>query len=182
MRTASQTVGPYLSIGLPWPDGPFVVPDGTPGAIWIRGIVTDGGGEPIPDALVETWQADPAGRFAHPEDAGGGGTTFRGFGRCPTDADGAFAVLTLKPGSVPGPDGRPQAPHIDVSVFARGLLKQLVTRLYFGDEAVANGSDPVLGSIAAAAARATLVAVPTDDGYRFDIRLQGDHETVFFDV
>ena len=119
-RTPSQTVGPYLAIGLPWPDGPFVVPEGTPGGIWIRGRVTDGTGSVVPDALIETWQADPNGRFAHPADGDGMATTFRGFGRCPTDVDGCYAILTLKPGRIAGPDGGLQAPHIDVSILAAG--------------------------------------------------------------
>ena len=160
VRTPSQTVGPYLSIGLPWPDGPFVVPIGSPGAIWIRGVVTDGAGATVPDALIETWQADPDGRFAHPADGGGGSTTFRGFGRSATDERGEFGILTLKPGVVPGADGLPQAPHIDVSVFARGLLKRLVTRIYFGDEGNANAADPVLRSIVDERVRSTLIAVP----------------------
>lgn len=182
-RTPSQTVGPYLSIALPWPDGPFVVPEGTPGAFWIRGVVTDGAGAPVSDALIETWQADPDGRFAHPADPGRGVTRFRGFGRCPTDDRGEFAILTLKPGIVPAADGQPQAPHLDVSVFARGLLKRLVTRLYFGDEAEANGADPVLLGIRDERIRATLIAAPAPaGGYGFDIRLQGDDETAFFDV
>ncbi len=189
-RTPSQTVGPFFAFSLPWPDGPCVVPDGSAGAIWIRGRVTDGQGAPVPDALVETWQADGAGRFAHPDDPrNAGGSTaaptpegFRGFGRCPTDDDGRYGILTVKPGMVPGPDGEPQAPHVDVSVFARGLLTRLVTRIYFADEPDANASDPVLGLIPDPAARATLIAERADDGYRFDIRLQGDRETVFFDV
>ncbi len=181
-RTPSQTVGPYLSIGLPWPDGPFVVGAEEPDAIWIRGTLTDGAGEPVPDGLVETWQADPDGRFAHPADGGGDATTFRGFGRCPTDGDGCFAIRTRKPGPVPAPDGRLQAPHVDVSVFARGLLTRLITRIYFDDEAAANETDPVLGSIADPDARRTLIASSLPDGYRFDIRLQGEDETVFFDV
>ncbi len=181
-RTPNQTVGPYLRIGLTWPDGPYVVADGTPGAVWIRGRVTDGAGAIVPDALIETWQADPDGRFPHPEDPHRPPTTFRGFGRCPTDADGRYAILTHKPGVVPDPDGRPQAPHIDVSVFARGLLKHLVTRIYFADETTANEADAVLSGIADPAARATLIAEPIADGYRFDIRLQGERETVFFDV
>jgi protocatechuate 3,4-dioxygenase alpha subunit len=181
-RTPSQTVGPYLSLGLPWPDGPFVVADGTAGAIWIRGRVTDGAGAVVPDALIETWQADPDGRFAHPADGDGAATTFRGFGRGPTDGDGCYAILTLKPGIVPGPDGVPQAPHVDVSIFARGLLKHLVTRIYFEDEPEANASDPILVAIDDPALRSTLIAEPTADGYRFDIRLQGERETVFFDV
>ena len=181
-RTPSQTVGPYLAIGLPWPDGPFVTPVDDADGIWIRGAVVDGAGAVVPDALVETWQADPDGHFAHPVDAGGNSTTFRGFGRCQTDADGVYAIRTRKPGRVPAPDGRLQAPHIDVSVFARGLLTRLVTRIYFGDEAEANDGDPVLNSIEDVVARRTLLAQSTPDGYRFDIRLQGEKETVFFDV
>lgn len=182
--TPSQTVGPFFSIGLSWPDGPFAVPEGTPGALWLRGRVLDGAGDPVPDALVETWQADPDGCFDHPDDPRGGAERadgFRGFGRSATDADGRFAILLLKPGALPGPDGGRQAPHVDVSVFARGLLRRLVTRLYFPEEEAANAADPVL-ALLDDAARATLVATRTDDGYRFDIRLQGDGETAFLDV
>jgi protocatechuate 3,4-dioxygenase alpha subunit len=166
--TPSQTVGPYFSIGLPWPDGPEVVPDGTERAIWLRGRVLDGEREPIPDALIETWQADPDGRY----DAAG----FRGFGRCPTDADGNWAIRTVKPGATAG-----QAPHIAVSVFARGLLNRVVTRIYFADEEDANAADPVLAGLDDAA-RTTLVAAREGDGYRFDVRLQGPDETAFFAV
>jgi len=180
-HTPSQTVGPYLSIGLPWPDGPDVVLDGTPGAFWLYGVVTDGAGEPVPDALIETWQADPAGRFDHPDDPRGAVSGFRGFGRCPTDDSGRWAIRTLKPGPVPGPGGAPQAPHIDMSVFARGLLHRVVTRVYFADEEPANATDAVLGGVPAER-RATLIAVPDETGYRFDIRLQGDDETVFFAI
>ncbi|BCB87657.1 protocatechuate 3,4-dioxygenase subunit alpha [Phytohabitans suffuscus] len=180
MTTPSQTVGPYLSIGLPWPDGPDVVAEGVPGAFWLHGTVTDGAGEPIPDALVETWQADPTGRFDHPNDPRGAVSGFRGFGRCPTDDSGRYAIRTLKPGPVPGPDGVPQAPHIDVSVFARGLLHRVVTRVYFAGEE-ANAADPVLAGVPRAR-RATLLAVPDETGYRFDIRLRGDDETVFFAI
>jgi protocatechuate 3,4-dioxygenase alpha subunit len=179
--TPSQTVGPFLSIGLPWPDGPDVVPDGTPGAVWLHGVVTDGAGTPLPDALIETWQADPDGRFDHPDDPRGRVPGFRGFGRCPTDDDGRYAIRTLKPGRVPGPDDTAQAPHVDVSVFARGLLHRVVTRIYFADEAAANATDPVLASVPEPR-RATLVATRDARGYRFDIRLQGDDETVFFAV
>jgi protocatechuate 3,4-dioxygenase, alpha subunit len=159
-----------------------VVPTGTQGAIWIRGVVTDGAGSQVPDALIETWQADPDGHFDHPADRENGSTVFRGFGRCPTDERGAFEILTLKPGVVLDAEGRPQAPHIDVSVFGRGLLKRLVTRLYFGDEDDANAVDPLLISIDDEPVRSTLIATPSADGYRFDIRLQGDRETAFFDV
>jgi len=174
--TPSQTVGPYLSIGLTWPDGPFVVAEDAPGAVWIRGTVRDGAGEPVTDALVETWQADSRGHFAHPEDPGGRSVEFRGFGRCPTDPHGRFEIRTVVPGEIPG-----QAPHIDVSIFARGLLSRLVTRIYFADRPEANESDPVLRSVPAER-RTTLLAEPDADGYRFDVRLQGEGETVFFDV
>jgi protocatechuate 3,4-dioxygenase alpha subunit len=178
--TPSQTVGPFLHIGLSWSDGPDVVPAGTPGAVTIAGRVLDGAGEPVPDGLVETWQADPDGRFAHPDDPRGKTAEgFRGFGRCATDADGWYAIRTLKPGPLPTPDGRTEAPHLDVSVFARGLLDRLVARIYFPDEP-ANEDDPVLASIGDPARRATLIAASTMDGYRFDIHLQGEHETVFF--
>ena len=171
-RTPSQTVGPFFAVALPWPDGPYAAPEGTPGAVWLRGRVADGDGRAVPDALVETWQADP------PAIASG----FRGFARCPTDADGWYAILTLKPGTVPGPEGSVQAPHVDVSVFARGLLNRVVTRIYFPDEEAANAADPVLSAVDDAGRRATLVAERADGGYRFDVRLRGERETVFFDV
>jgi len=186
--TPSQTVGPYLSIGLPWPDGPTVVPEDTPGAITITGRLLDGEGAPIPDGLIETWQADPDGRFAHPDDPRGApahGTSFRGFGRCPTAPDGSYRIVTLRPGALPSPDGGWEAPHLDVSVFARGLLDRVVTRIYFSDEAEANADDPVLSAITDPARRDTLIAT-ADAGdktrFQFTIRLQGEHETVFFDV
>jgi protocatechuate 3,4-dioxygenase alpha subunit len=180
--TPSQTVGPYFAIGLTWEDGPYVVPEGTEGAIWIRGRVTDGEGEPVPDAVIETWQADPDGRFDHPDDPRGtSGSGFRAFGRAGTNADGEYAILTLKPGPVPGPGGMTQAPHVDMSVFARGLLNRCVTRVYFADEAEANASDPVLASVPEER-RDSLVARRTDDGYRLDVRLQGEDETVFFEL
>jgi protocatechuate 3,4-dioxygenase alpha subunit len=171
--TPSQTVGPYLELILPWPDGPTVVAVGTAEAFWIRGRLFDGAGEPVPDGVVETWQAAPDGRFDNPG--------FRGFGRSTTDPDGRWEVHTLKPGVVCLFDGRPQAPHVAVSVLARGLLDRLVTRIYFADEIGANASDPVLQAVDPAR-RATLLARPTGDGYEFDIHLQGDDETVFFDV
>jgi len=181
--TPAQTVGPYLHIGLPWPDGPLAAAEGAPGAVWIRGTVYDGAGQPVTDALVETWQADPDGRFDHPDDPRGARAYpgFRAFGRCPTGADGGYGIHTLKPGTVPGPHGD-QAPHIDVSLFARGMLHRVVTRLYFPEEEAANAADPVLNSIDDPGARATLVAEAASDGYRFDIRIQGDGETVFFDI
>jgi protocatechuate 3,4-dioxygenase alpha subunit len=185
--TPSQTVGPFLGMGLPWPDGPYVVAEGTPGAIIIGGTLTDGAGDPIPDGLIETWQADPAGRFDHPDDPRGapaGGTGFRAFGRCATGPDGGYHIITLRPGALPSPDGGTEAPHLDVSVLARGLLDRVVTRIYFSDEAAANAADPVLGSVDPER-RDTLIAVAepgTEGRYRFDIRLQGQGETVFFDV
>jgi protocatechuate 3,4-dioxygenase, alpha subunit len=168
MTTPGQTVGTYFSIGLPWEDGPDVVPAGTEGAIWLRGTVLDGAREPIPDALIETWQADSDGRYETPG--------FRGFGRVPTDADGRWAIRTVKPGAAGG-----QAPHIAVSVFARGLRHRVVKRVYFADEEEANAADPVLAGLDAGA-RATLVAAREEDGYRFDVRLQGPDETAFFAV
>ena len=177
--TPSQTVGPFLAVVLPWPDGPSVVSEG---GVVITGRLLDGAGEPVPDGLIETWQADPEGRFDHPSDPRGRFPGFRGFGRCPTDADGRFALRTLKPGALPTPDGEVEAPHLDVTVFARGLLRHLVTRLYFPDEAQANAADPVLRSLNAAD-RDALIAVPDGmDRLRFDIRLQGDGETPFFTV
>lgn len=179
--TPSQTVGPFFSHALPWPDGPYVVPAGTAGAFWLRGRVLDGAGDPVPDALVESWQADPAGRFAHPDDPRGSDVDFRGFGRCPSDADGRWAILTVRPGRVPDAAGHMQAPHIDLSIFARGLLDRVVTRVYLPDEPDANAEDPVLSRIPEDR-RSTLVATPEENGFRFDVHLQGERETVFFSV
>jgi protocatechuate 3,4-dioxygenase alpha subunit len=183
--TPSQTVGPYFAIGLPWPDGPWAVAEDTPGAIRIAGVVYDGAGVPVPDALIEIWQADPDGRFADLHGHGGPSELpgFRGFARCgQEDGDGSFEIVTVKPGPVPGLHGLAQAPHIDVSVFARGMLHRCVTRIYFGDEPEANATDPVLARVPGER-RGTLIAQPTDGGgYRFDIRLQGEGETVFFAV
>ena len=182
--TPSQTVGPYFAIGLPWDIGPFVVPEGTPGAIKLTGAVYDGHGEPVPDHLIETWQADPEGRFADLHGHGGPSQVegFRGFARYGLeDGDGRYEIVTLKPGPVPGPGAVMQAPHIDMSVFARGMLNRCVTRIYFADEQGANAADPVLTSVPAER-RHTLIAQPTALGYEFDIRLQGHEETVFFDL
>ena len=183
-QTPSQTVGPYLAIGLTWEDGEYAVEPGRPGAFWLRGRLLDGAGEPVPDGMVETWQADPDGRFDHPDDPRGVARTpgFRGFARSLTDPDGRWAVHTLKPGPVPDGLGGMQAPHIDVSVFARGLLDRVVTRVYFADEDQANTHDGTLRALPDDAARSTLVARATDDGYRLDITLQGPDETVFFRV
>ena len=181
--TPSQTAGPFLHIGMLWPDGPTVVDADTPGALWIGGRILDGAGDVVADALVETWQADAAGRFASSEDPRGAIDGFRGWGRCETDADGGWRIRTVKPGPVPGPDGAPQAPHIDVTLHARGLLRQLFTRIYFADEREANAVDPVLTGLPDDAARRSLLATPTDGGYAIDILLQGgDDATCFFDV
>jgi protocatechuate 3,4-dioxygenase alpha subunit len=188
--TPSQTVGPFFAIGLPWTDGPQVVPEETAGALVIAGRVLDGAGEPVPDALVETWQAAPDGSFGHPDDPreGARGTAFRvaacrRFGRCPTGPDGGYRIVTLRPAPLPCGDGRTEAPHLDVSVFARGLLDRLVSRIYIPDVEAANAADPVLSGIPERRRRDTLIAAAGAAGeFRFDIRLQGEGETVFFDV
>ena len=172
--SGSQTVGPYLHIGLLRElIGPEVVARAHPEAIVVRGQLLDGAGAPVPDGMIETWQADPAGRY----DAPG----FSGIGRSGTDDDGWFELVTVKPGRVEYPDGRLQAPHIAVSVFARGLLKRLVTRLYFADEVTANDEDPVLARLSALE-RSTLLGVPDEGFIRFDIRLQGTGQTTFFAI
>ena len=171
--TPSQTIGPFFRIGAAWMETPNLVPADSAdsadsaAAISLTGQVFDGAGAPVSDAMVEIWHADPNGAF--PRD-------WQGFGRRLTDEDGRFAFLTVKPGRVDSG----QAPHIDVSIFARGLLQRLVTRMYFPDEEEANAADPVLTSIEQPVARATLVAVGTPPDLRFDIHLQGDDETVFF--
>jgi protocatechuate 3,4-dioxygenase, alpha subunit len=183
--TPSQTVGPFFSFGLEWDDGPFAVPEGTAGAIRVEGRLLDGAGDPVPDGLIETWQADPDGRFAHPDDPRGAVEwgDFRGFARCPTDGEGRWSILTLKPGPIPGPGDSLQAPHIAVTVLARGLLARLVTRIYFGDEEAANAADPVLGSLRGGEAdRATMIAAQVEGGYRHEIHLQGPDETVFLAI
>jgi protocatechuate 3,4-dioxygenase alpha subunit len=181
--TPSQTAGPFLAIGLTWVDGPSVVPVDTPGAIRISGQVLDGAGEPVPDAVIETWQAAPDGGFDHPDDPRDrvSSSSFRGFGRCPTDEEGVFTITTVKPGPLPAGDGRTEAPHLDVSIFARGLLDRLVTRIYFPDESEANAADPVLLSLSDAERR-TLIAAAEGRNLRFDIHLQGENETAFFQL
>jgi protocatechuate 3,4-dioxygenase alpha subunit len=183
--TPSATVGPYLAIGLTWPDGIWAASEGVEGGIWIRGRVFDGAGQVVPDAMVETWQADPDGGFPSPEDPRGAAAYpgFRGYARAQTvEPPGEFGIFTLKPGRVPDGEGGLQAPHIDVSLFARGILDRVVTRIYFADETDANAEDVVLRSLPSDEARRTLIAEPTDDGYRLDLYLQGDRETVFFAV
>jgi protocatechuate 3,4-dioxygenase alpha subunit len=135
--TPSQTVGPFFHFALTEEDWLRLVALDHPQAIRIEGTVRDGAGEPATDAMVEIWQANSDGRYAHPEDHRDElplEEGFTGFGRCQTDPEGRYEFVTVKPGAVPGPDGLPQAPHIDVAIFARGLLRQVVTRIYFPDE------------------------------------------------
>jgi protocatechuate 3,4-dioxygenase alpha subunit len=179
--TPSQTVGPFFHYALPYDAGPRLVPEDALDAIRLSGVVLDGEGSPVPDALVEIWHAGPDGKFCDHPGVYAEPTQFRGFGRCGTDADGGYQFRTLKPAGVPTLDGGPQAPHIAMSVFARGMLRRLVTRVYFHDEAQANAADPLLAALDPARA-ATLVARRVDGGYRFDVRIQGDQETVFLDV
>lgn len=191
--TPSQTVGPYFKHGLTpgndyaWNDAfgnDLVTPDVSGERICIVGQVFDGEGKVIPDSMMEIWQADAQGHFADPQDERAApNATFKGFGRCGTDANGGFEFRTIKPGPVPGPGGKQQAPHILLAVFARGMTQQTITRIYFGDEAV-NAADLIL-ALVPAERRATLIAKrePGDVAtYRLDVHLQGDKETVFFDL
>ena len=182
--TPCQTVGPFFAILVPQQGRLSLAIDGTPGErIMLEGAIRDGAGRSVPDALVEIWQANAAGRYNHPDDARttAADTTFDGFGRVHADAGGCFVVETIKPGPVPGPGGRLQAPHLLVGLFARGLLTRLVTRVYFEDEP-ANRDDPILAEVAPDR-RPTLVAVRREPGcYGHAIVLQGPGETVFFDV
>jgi protocatechuate 3,4-dioxygenase alpha subunit len=176
--TPSQTVGPYLAIALlDPPTTPQLVAADAPGALTISGILLDGAGEPVPDGVVEIWQADTDGTYAASAEADG----FFGFGRSGTADAGRFTFVTQKPGAVAWPEGGLQAPHLLVGVFARGLLKRLVTRMYFPDEVEANANDPVLSRLSPEA-RETLIARPEAGGLRFDIVLQGPGETTFFAV
>jgi protocatechuate 3,4-dioxygenase, alpha subunit len=180
--TASQTVGPFYRIGLE----PLYVCDLAPSAaigqkIAIHGRVIDGDSKPVSDAVLEIWQANEHGKYAHPDDAQNKPLTpgFKGFGRVPTDENGAFRFTTVKPGSVAGPRAMPQAPHLLVAVFMRGLLMHLVTRIYFPED-IANATDPVL-NLVPAARRPTLIARPSGDALEWNVILQGENETVFFD-
>ncbi len=183
--TPSQTAGPYLTIGLlSSPVTAHVVEPDDPRAIVIRGVLLDGAGDPVPDGAIETWQANAAGRYSHPADSRDDAPLepgFRGFGRSATVDEGRFEIVTVKPGGVPWPDGGVQAPHLLVGVLARGLLKRLVTRMYFPDEVDANATDPVLTRLDATQ-RETLIARDEDGGLRFDIVLQGPGQTTFFAV
>jgi protocatechuate 3,4-dioxygenase alpha subunit len=182
--TPSQTVGPFFHDALVDEDRSKLVATSHPSAVRIEGAVSDGAGDPVPDAMVEIWQADRAGRYDDPtddrEDLPLDPEAFSGFGRSGTDADGRFSFVTVKPGPVPAPDGTLQAPHVMVSVFARGLLKRLVTRVYFPDEIDANSVDPVLSSTEDQKLRDSLIARDEEGVLRFDIRLQGESQTVFF--
>jgi protocatechuate 3,4-dioxygenase alpha subunit len=203
-ETASQTAGPYVHIGLAPKAAGFDIfennfgnvlttPDTKGERIRIEGVVTDGSGTPVRDVLIEIWQANAEGKYAHPADRQPGKTidpTFRGWGRACTDFDsGVYAFDTIKPGKVEGRNGRVMAPHVNAWIVARGINIGLITRIYFSDEADANANDAVLNLIEWEQRRSTLVAERLDrklDGgaavYRFDIRLQGENETVFFDV
>jgi protocatechuate 3,4-dioxygenase alpha subunit len=185
-QTPSQTVGPFFHDALCSPGTETLVTAETRGErIEIAGRVLDGDGQPVPDALIEIWQANAAGRYDHPEDVRDKplDPAFRGFGRCASDLDGGFRFVTVRPGRVPGRGNTLQAPHINVGLFARGLLRRLVTRIYFED-AAENAEDPVLALVADPSRRATLVARRAAGNgavYRFDLVLQGEGETVFFD-
>ncbi len=182
--TPFQTVGPFFAILVPEQGRLSLAGPGVPGErIVVDGTVRDGAGQPVPDALIEIWQANAAGHCNHPDDArtAGPDRAFDGFGRVHTDDAGGFSLETIKPGPVPGPDGRHQAPHLLVGLFARGLLTRLVTRIYFGDEP-ANGDDSILAAVGPDR-RPTLVAAHRGGGrYTHTITLQGAGETVFFDV
>ena len=191
--TPSQTVGPFFAPALtpgtqyPWHQpiiNDLITPDASGERIRIEGRVLDSDGAPVDDSMIEIWQADAAGRYAHPADPRRPNAKFTGFGRAGTDAEGRFSFSTIKPGVVPGPNGKPQAPHIVVAVFCRGLPRHAYTRLYFADEAN-NANDPIL-ALVPAERRDTLIAKRAEKNgapvYLFDIRLQGENETVFFDV
>lgn len=183
--TPSQTVGPFFSIGFSWLERTdLTVGSATGKRVTIRGRVLDGDGQPVPDAVLEIWQADDQGRYAHPEDAPEllAAGHFFGFGRVPVNDQGEFCFATIKPGSVAGPDGIPQAPHLEISVFMRGLLRRLITRVYFPGDPV-NDTDAVLGRVPAPRRRTLIARSDASDGetFRWDVHLQGDEETVFFE-
>ena len=177
--TPSQTIGPFFHDALLERDLTELVAPDHPGAITISGVVYDGAGDPVTDAMVEISQAGPT---SSGENLNTFDEAFSGWGRSGTIDGGRFSFVTLRPAPVPAPDGTPQAPHVDVLVFARGLLRQVVTRLYFPDEGEANAVDPILSSIDDAYLRETLLARDEGDGaYRFDVRLQGENQTAFFE-
>jgi protocatechuate 3,4-dioxygenase alpha subunit len=188
-ETPSQTVGPYFAIGLYSDDpayprivtGTMTTAEVEGERIRLEGTVLDGAGDVVPDCVIEIWQADGDGRYRTAEFRGNDG--FTGFGRVGPDEAGRLTIETIKPGRVPGlGGGAPQAPHLTVVIFSRGLLTHAYTRLYFDDEAEANAADAVLSRVPEAR-RKTLLAQKAGHGlYRFTIRLQGDDETVFFEV
>ncbi len=183
--TSSQTVGPFFSIGLT----KLIVanlagPEVEGERITIRGRILDGDGQPIPDAIIETWQANAHGKYDHPGDTQDKPLQpgFSGFGRISTDDQGAFCLTTIKPGSVPGPNGTRQAPHIVVAIFMRGLLKHLLTRIYFQDE-LSNVQDHIF-RLVHPQRRSTLIArkVSGSEGvFEWNVICAGEDETVFFD-
>ena len=181
--TSSQTIGPYLHIGMTWLVDENMAGAGVTGdKVTVTGRVIDADGTPVNDAMVEIWQANAHGRYAHPEDTRDLPLErgFTGFGRVYTDEDGGFRLNTIKPGRVPGPDGELQAPHLNITLFMRGLLKHLITRVYFEGEN--NDADPVFARVPAVR-RATLVARRggKPGAFEWNVVLQGDNETVFFD-
>jgi protocatechuate 3,4-dioxygenase, alpha subunit len=184
--TTWQTVGPFFSIGFSWLYRDNLAGPGVPGErAEIVGRILDGDGKPVPDGLVEIWQANSQGKYAHPDDPQEkpGEPDFAGYGRVPTDDSGRFRFTTIKPGRVPGPDGKLQAPHLAVSVFTRGLLRRLITRIYFPDEP-GNTEDFAL-NLVEAGRRGTLIAKKVDGRagvLEWNVVLQGPGETVFFDV
>ncbi len=173
--TPSQTVGPFFRIGLFWPAGGCVATNAEP-RITLRGRLLDGDGVPVPDALIEIWQADGQGDYHAAREHG-----FCGAGRCAVDDHGVFRFETAKPGRVALPDGRLQAPHINLLVLARGLLQHLYTRVYFAADAASHDDDVVLICVPPAR-RATLIAKAVGNDHVFDIHLQGELETVFFEL
>jgi protocatechuate 3,4-dioxygenase, alpha subunit len=181
--SGNQTVGPYLHIGLDWLTTRDIAGRGIKGErVAIAGRLIDGNGNGVNDGLIEIWQANAAGKYAHPEDPQKKPVEkgWRGFGRIPTDAKGGFRFTTIKPGRVPAPGGGLQAPHLVVAVFMRGMLKHLATRIYFPDEPAANAEDPIL-KLVPAARRGTLLPKQGGKSLEWNIVLQGKNETVFFD-
>ena len=185
LTTAAQTIGPFGAIIFEHTQVKEVAPVGVEGErVVIRGCLLDGDGKPVDDATIETWQANSYGKYAHPDDVQEKplDDRFRGFGRVLSASDGSFRLNTIKPGSVPGSGGAVQAPHLVVIIFMRGLLKHLMTRVYFPDEP-ANAADPVL-ALVPAARRSTLIAkkIAAEPGvFEWNVDLQGREETVFFD-
>jgi protocatechuate 3,4-dioxygenase alpha subunit len=184
--TTSQTVGPFFKIGFEWLHRDNLVGEGVSGErVTIQGRVLDGDGAPVPDAILEIWQANAHGKYDHPEDTQHKPLElgFKGYGRVPTTAEGVFRFATIKPGPAPGPNGKEQAPHLVVSVFMRGVLRRMVTRMYFPDDA-RNSGDQIL-NLVEAGRRSTLIAKKTAGGpgiLEWNVVLQGPEETVFFDL